>query len=654
MKSLGRIGLMLLTAVLICAGSAGQALAASSVANNKKYKPKDVKIEYREFTVRNDDKVSTKMANIFAVWTNGSSSSDKIVSVFLGEDEVYSAEVASSLSCCSIRNAVLDSGPGNYKVAVYAKRTGQGDDDMYVVSSKTYKVTQTRYDRLDCFEPDRFMVEQPWLSYNNETKHVIAHWDEYPDVKKRSICIKKGDTAVSAWKSVSTDSADISDTIAAKGSGSYSVGVYSAALGEEYAVYSESLEITAVQAREIKQQAAAEQAAIEAGRIGWFNNRGVAWYYYKDYGVKAKNEWLVIDGKTYYFTSSYIMQTGWQVIDDRYYYFGKDGSLQRNITSPEGYKVNGDGVRVDDKGNVISAKGQKKLPSGITVLKTCSIAVSETAENAGTVKQAAFKDGSGYSVKEVFWEQPYEQWQPGQPVKARLVIETKPNYYFDSAAKFSVRGRSAVSSGNSVKRTVQFWYYPRMQLKEPSYLYVDNEAVLHWKKTDRAGLYKIVLESEDYDSPVKEDVKDTSFDLNGYISNDPVGVKLKIYAVHSANSKANTYITSSPVVEIDNINSFAKENTIDGTVSWPGSRMKYLDGDGNPYSGWAQLFGNWYFFDSKGYAHAPGWLKHIDGSWYYFDSEFRMCTGIITDESGKTYFLNDGSNKGVPLGAWVK
>ena len=38
------------------------------------------------------------------------------------------------------------------------------------------------------------------------------------------------------------------------------------------------------------------------------------------------------------------MQTGWKQLDGNWYYFQADGSLLKNSTTPDGYKVNEEGV----------------------------------------------------------------------------------------------------------------------------------------------------------------------------------------------------------------------------------------------------------------------------------------------------------------------
>lgn len=80
-----------------------------------------------------------------------------------------------------------------------------------------------------------------------------------------------------------------------------------------------------------------------AMKIGWFKDKGL-WYYLKpEDGVMATGL-LDVDGTRYYLNASGAMQTGWKQLNGNWYYFQADGSLLRNGTTPDGYKVNQDGI----------------------------------------------------------------------------------------------------------------------------------------------------------------------------------------------------------------------------------------------------------------------------------------------------------------------
>ena len=51
-----------------------------------------------------------------------------------------------------------------------------------------------------------------------------------------------------------------------------------------------------------------------------------------------------VNGDHYYFDESGAMQTGWKQFDGNWYYFQANGSLLKNATTPDGYKVNEEGI----------------------------------------------------------------------------------------------------------------------------------------------------------------------------------------------------------------------------------------------------------------------------------------------------------------------
>ena len=51
-----------------------------------------------------------------------------------------------------------------------------------------------------------------------------------------------------------------------------------------------------------------------------------------------------INGTRYYLNASGAMETGWKQLNGNWYYFQTNGSLLRNGTSPDGYKLNADGI----------------------------------------------------------------------------------------------------------------------------------------------------------------------------------------------------------------------------------------------------------------------------------------------------------------------
>lgn len=60
------------------------------------------------------------------------------------------------------------------------------------------------------------------------------------------------------------------------------------------------------------------------------NKKGKIWYSYGDGTPKPKKQWMVINGKTYYFNKSGYVLTGWKKVKGYTYYFNKKGVLQNS------------------------------------------------------------------------------------------------------------------------------------------------------------------------------------------------------------------------------------------------------------------------------------------------------------------------------------
>lgn len=80
-----------------------------------------------------------------------------------------------------------------------------------------------------------------------------------------------------------------------------------------------------------------------AMKTGWIKDKGVWYYLNPEDGIMLVGLQKV-NGDQYYFDSTGAMQTGWKQVDGHWYYFQADGSLLKNSTTPDGYKVNEEGV----------------------------------------------------------------------------------------------------------------------------------------------------------------------------------------------------------------------------------------------------------------------------------------------------------------------
>ena len=83
--------------------------------------------------------------------------------------------------------------------------------------------------------------------------------------------------------------------------------------------------------------------ASGAMKTGWIKDKGVWYYLNPEDGIMLVGLHKV-NGDHYYFDETGAMETGWKQLDGNWYYFQADGSLLKNATTPDGYKVNEEGI----------------------------------------------------------------------------------------------------------------------------------------------------------------------------------------------------------------------------------------------------------------------------------------------------------------------
>ena len=130
-----------------------------------------------------------------------------------------------------------------------------------------------------------------------------------------------------------------------------------------------------------------------AMKTGWFKDKGL-WYYLKpDDGVMATGL-LDVDGARYYLNASGAMETGWKQLNGNWYYFQSNGSLLRNGTTPDGYKVNQDGIWSlnPDKVEVQGSQEEPKKDSDKPVEKEKHSAEDNKKDEAAETKQTLKAD----------------------------------------------------------------------------------------------------------------------------------------------------------------------------------------------------------------------------------------------------------------------
>lgn len=81
--------------------------------------------------------------------------------------------------------------------------------------------------------------------------------------------------------------------------------------------------------------------------LGW-QQEGDHYYFRQENGMYIQTNWLK-DGNNWYFfdENGYMVENDWVKWNGKFYYFGNDGKMWKNKTTPDGYKVDKDGIRVN-------------------------------------------------------------------------------------------------------------------------------------------------------------------------------------------------------------------------------------------------------------------------------------------------------------------
>ena len=473
--------------------------------------------------------------------------------------------------------------------------------------------------------------------------------DEYPTYR---ITLYRGERKrMSSTIRTKEDSYCFASIIADRGTGRYYVEISIAGVDME-PVESEELvvdgSVLGIIKKYAKQKVEAEAAAAEAGRFGWISYPADTWKYKRSDGTFVTG-WFLDNGNWYYLADNGVMLTGWQIINNRWYYLSASGAMLANTITPDGVQVNAKGEAVAN-GVPLDASWQpknttKNAAKTLTELETIRINSTETKVNAGVVRPMRVTSSGKFTVENYSFSKPYELWKPGEKILVTCVIDAYTGYAFTDRTRITFnRGTLVSNEGNAVERTVIYEYYPRLVLDSPANVFLDSSDVLHWTAVPNASKYQITVILDDERQSVKT-VSGTYFDLSGYLY-EGKDVQVELTAI--ASESLRNYWYDSFATKITDPEAYRP----DGTVTYVGKRLKYYDADGNAVEGWAEINGSWYHF-TKGLSEPAGWFLDADKFWYYFDENSRMKTGDVT-ENGMTFFLNDGSIKDIPLGAWVE
>ena len=139
-------------------------------------------------------------------------------------------------------------------------------------------------------------------------------------------------------------------------------------------------------------------SSTQTAKNGWVSENG-SWHYYEN-GTLAKNKWLNVSGKWYYVVSdgSMISNT-WKEIGGKSYYFGADGAMYVNTTTPDGNKVDSNGVKVVASTNLVNVANFVGvfIPHGFTG----NTSVKIQSISGGRISGKAVRDDDAFSEFDV-------------------------------------------------------------------------------------------------------------------------------------------------------------------------------------------------------------------------------------------------------------
>ena len=530
-------------------------------------------------------------------------------------------------------------------------------------------------------EEKNYEIDSVWWEEAAEGR-LNARWEKPQNTTKYMVRLLKGtaDRPAGNWHSCVATGYCMNKDIISNGSGSYKFEVYPVKLGEAFSVRSDSFEVDYFMLKRLKGYSSSSttkksssspksnvEPALaplgpgasknETGADRWLKVKNDDWVRQKADGSLYKNQWLDIDGNRYWFDSNGIMQkNGWRSSGNIWYYLGNDGTMLKNTTTPDGFTVDAEGQCVIN-GEVyksylgpylISKTTGDPNKASLIPVSLVTIKAGEFLSEAGKPKNIELSTSRNVEIVGEEYSIPYESWNVGRSITVTVRIAPVSGYYLKKGLKISPSSNLTLtsSSGNEQQYTFKFSYIPKVDLTTPDGFYITGEGVLNWNKVNFAQKYTVRVHPEDSTAESFETRK-PQYDLSEYLGS---GAEVTVTACGNTKNRA---ITNSRPFIIEDLDIFAEENTVEGTLGQSGNKLTYRNQDGEKADGWQQILGSWYHF-TKGKSDGPGWYQDkTDGNWYYFDQEFRMVTGKIND-NGKEYILNNGTYSGLPLGALVQ
>ena len=496
---------------------------------------------------------------------------------------------------------------------------------------------------MDLTDTDRPAVFGTWIGAEDKTNYNVK--------------LYKGEKCLSS-RVVKGTEIDFSSSIILKAGGTGKYHFTVTTTKGNHKIESDELEVTSRMVSLMRSRITKERKAARAATGGgWEKGPGDIWIYYDTNGEQVKNRWCEINGYRYYFDNAGIMQTGWHLLSGKHYYLEPKGSAEhplgsmwRSATTPDGHQVDASGARIGDMATAPKARE--------SALSAVSFYLKEQ-QAPGTYSRLLDVTCSAGTVTNVSYSSDPATWTNKTAGVVTFDVKLSGGKVPTANMKLNCSRASGIKllqkTVDSLR--VELHYIPRYMLKAPDNFMINTEDRIFWEKVANAESYKVTVTAVETDSDGNSSNKTKSYTVStpGFtLSDHDYFDEQSIVSMHVQAVGANKKITANSVtVRLESIADLRADHTVEGEFTRTGRGLKYVDEASELAYGWKEIAGYWYYFRATGYAAGPGWYQEKDKNWYYFDEYNRMVTGSIT-EDGKTYFLNDGSNTSLPLGALIE
>lgn len=219
------------------------------------------------------------------------------------------------------------------------------------------------------------------------------------------------------------------------------------------------------------------------------------------------------------------------------------------------------------------------------------------------------------------------EWDLNTVPKIQIMIEAEDGYVFNisSLSKISVSGGELVTASRADSNTLLKVTVTLSGLDnyvgEMTTVHLNHDGIATWDPAIGATSYYVRLYRDGSAAGAAVTTTKTKYDFSPAMLRSG-NYSVKVRATNNISEKTSTVLDSSSVFITDEKAGWNKENNSSKPGEWRmdavGWWYPHLD-DTYTVSGWEQIGGSWFAFDSSGYMRT-GWVE-LEGKTYYFNPE---------------------------------